>query len=76
VTTSLKITEMSHFNENHVLHAHNEADGHVKTHEKINIIWKKALPVPAVAMSKPRPSPASLHAHKQANGQLKTLVRK
>jgi hypothetical protein len=43
---------------------------------KKKIQGKKPLPVPAVAVNKPRPSVVSLQAHNQADVHLKTLIRK
>jgi hypothetical protein len=34
--------------------AHKQADGHLKIHVRKKNTWKKPLPVPAVATSKPR----------------------
>jgi hypothetical protein len=59
------------------LHAHNQADGQLKTHVRKNKLTTKIpLPIPTVALSKPRALTYDLHAYNQADGQLKTLVRK
>jgi hypothetical protein len=57
--------------------ARKQAGGHPRIQVKRkSLTRKKPLLVPAVALSKPEPSTESLHAHNEADGHLKTHVRK